>query len=170
MIERLLLEWPGGERELTVEALSDGRYRIVQGDRALIFDARKLNGQSWSLLPEGGGRAFVVDLDGALPEVTAATAGVSLRIKVTDPRQKVIAKAVRSVASGPIAVKSPMPGKIVKVLVAVGAEVKAGQGLVVVEAMKMENELKAPRDGRIKTLSAAEGQPVEAGETLATIE
>src|SRR5262249_26007362 len=62
--------------------------------------------------------------------------------------------------------KAPMPGKLVRVLVAAGDEVVAGQGLVVVEAMKMENELRAPRAGRVKELPAREGQAVEAGGLL----
>ncbi|HEY2744162.1 MAG TPA: biotin/lipoyl-containing protein, partial [Polyangia bacterium] len=67
-------------------------------------------------------------------------------------------------------IQSPMPGKIVKVLVAVGDEVKSGQGVVVVEAMKMENELKSPKDGKVKAVAVKEGQPVEAGQTLVTLE
>jgi biotin carboxyl carrier protein len=62
-----------------------------------------------------------------------------------------------------------MPGKIVRVLAAVGDMVEAGQGVVVVEAMKMQNEMKAPRAGRVVTLSAREGASVSAGEVLATI-
>jgi biotin carboxyl carrier protein len=62
-----------------------------------------------------------------------------------------------------------MPGKVVRVLVAVGDEVAAGQGLLVVEAMKMQNEMKAPRPGKVLSLSAAEGSTVTAGEVLATI-
>jgi biotin carboxyl carrier protein len=63
-----------------------------------------------------------------------------------------------------------MPGKVVRVLVAPGDEVAAGQGLLVVEAMKMQNELKAVRPGRVETISAREGATVSAGEVLATIE
>ena len=62
-----------------------------------------------------------------------------------------------------------MPGKVVKVLVAVGDEVKSGQGVVVVEAMKMENELKSPKDGKVKAVAVKEGQAVEAGQSLVTL-
>jgi pyruvate carboxylase subunit B len=62
-----------------------------------------------------------------------------------------------------------MPGKVVKVLVAVGDAVKAGQGVVVIEAMKMENELRASRDGTVAAVSVKDGQTVEAGQVLATI-
>jgi biotin carboxyl carrier protein len=63
-----------------------------------------------------------------------------------------------------------MPGKVVRVLVAPGDQVEAGQGLVVVEAMKMQNEMKAAHAGRVATVPAKEGATVAAGEILATIE
>jgi biotin carboxyl carrier protein len=63
-----------------------------------------------------------------------------------------------------------MPGKLVRVLVTPGQAVEAGQGLVVVEAMKMENELRAPRAGRIKDVPAREGQTVDAGALLVVLE
>jgi biotin carboxyl carrier protein len=72
-------------------------------------------------------------------------------------------------ASGPARVVSPMPGRVVRVLAAAGADVEAGQGLVVVEAMKMENELRAPRAGRLREVAVREGQAVEAGALLAVI-
>jgi biotin carboxyl carrier protein len=72
--------------------------------------------------------------------------------------------------SGPQRITSPMPGKIVRVLVKTGDQVKAKQGLVVVEAMKMENELRAARDGRVRELSVMEGQSVDAGAVLLTVD
>jgi biotin carboxyl carrier protein len=72
--------------------------------------------------------------------------------------------------SGPQRVTAPMPGKVVRVLVAAGDEVTAKQGLVVVEAMKMENELKAARDGRVCEVAVTEGQSVEAGTVLVVVE
>lgn len=72
--------------------------------------------------------------------------------------------------SGPQCVTAPMPGKIVRILVKPGDHVTARQGLVVVEAMKMENELRAARDGRVRELSVAEGQSVDAGTVLLVVE
>jgi biotin carboxyl carrier protein len=63
-----------------------------------------------------------------------------------------------------------MPGKVVRVLAAVGDSVEAGQGILVVEAMKMQNELKAPRAGRVVSVSAKEGDTVAAGEVMAEVE
>ena len=73
-------------------------------------------------------------------------------------------------ASGPQRVVAPMPGKVVRVLVKPGDDVKARQGLVVVEAMKMENELRAARDGRVRDVAVAEGQSVDAGTVLLIVE
>jgi multidrug efflux pump subunit AcrA (membrane-fusion protein) len=71
---------------------------------------------------------------------------------------------------GQINIVAPMPGRVVRVLVAAGDQVEARQGVVVVEAMKMENELRAPRAGRVREVSVAPGTPVEAGRVLAVIE
>jgi acetyl/propionyl-CoA carboxylase alpha subunit len=71
--------------------------------------------------------------------------------------------------SAPARLTAPMPGRVVRVLSAVGADVVAGQGLVVIEAMKMENELRAPRAGRISELRVSEGQAVETGALLAVV-
>jgi biotin carboxyl carrier protein len=72
-------------------------------------------------------------------------------------------------AHGPSRLTAPMPGRVVRVLEAPGADVVAGQGLFVIEAMKMENELKAPRAGRIQEVAVREGQAVEAGALLAVV-
>jgi biotin carboxyl carrier protein len=73
-------------------------------------------------------------------------------------------------AHGQISIKAAMPGKIVRVLVTVGDEVTAGQGIMVVEAMKMQNELKAPRAGKVTSVGVKENDSVNAGAVLAAIE
>jgi biotin carboxyl carrier protein len=73
-------------------------------------------------------------------------------------------------AQGGHTIKSPMPGKIVRVLVALNDNVVAGQGVIVVEAMKMQNELKTTRAGRVSTLNAKENDTVEAGAILIVVE
>lgn len=72
-------------------------------------------------------------------------------------------------AEGRQQIVAPMPGKVVRVLVQVGEKVQAGQGLMVVEAMKMQNEVRSPKSGTVERLLAKEGQPVNAGEVLAVI-
>jgi biotin carboxyl carrier protein len=73
-------------------------------------------------------------------------------------------------ADGPRSINSPMPGRVVRVLVAVGDQVAAQQGLIVIEAMKMQNELKSPKAGRIARLAAQVGETVQSGEVLAVVE
>jgi biotin carboxyl carrier protein len=73
-------------------------------------------------------------------------------------------------AEGRQQVLAPMPGKIVRVLVQAGEKVEAGQGLLVVEAMKMQNEIRSPKSGSVERLLVKEGQPVNAGEVLAWID
>ena len=89
--------------------------------------------------------------------------------EIDDPRQW---KPSRHAADtqGRASITAAMPGKIVRVLVAVGDEVAAGQGIMVVEAMKMQNELKAPRDGRVTAIEVKENDSVNAGAVLATLE
>jgi biotin carboxyl carrier protein len=76
----------------------------------------------------------------------------------------------RKTAAGPARVNAPMPGKIVRVAAAPGQDVRAGECLVVMEAMKMENEIRSPRDGCIKEVLVKEGQAVESGALLILVE
>jgi biotin carboxyl carrier protein len=174
VIHRFAVEVAGGEREITVEKLDGSRVRVSNGGRARIYEAVRVaaNGRAstWSLVPEGGGRQSLVDVDGAAPDLTVTVDNKSVPVKLTSARAKVAGRAAPPPKVGPSSVQSPMPGKVVKVLVAVGDEVKSGQGVVVVEAMKMENELKSPKDGKVKAVAVKEGQAVEAGQSLVTLE
>ena len=75
----------------------------------------------------------------------------------------------KTAAAGPARLKAPMPGKIVRVLTPAGTAVQAGQGLLVIEAMKMENEIRAPRAGRVQEIAVRDGQAVETGALLAVV-
>ena len=89
---------------------------------------------------------------------------------VSDARRASIVAPARTAAGGaPITVRSPIPGRLIKLLVKVGDAVAAGQTMVVLEAMKMENELGAPRAGRIAEIRCAEGTAVEAGQELVVV-
>jgi biotin carboxyl carrier protein len=85
-------------------------------------------------------------------------------------------KRLRSSASGDVAadgiaqIKTAMPGKVVRILVEEGAEVLQGDGILIVEAMKMQNEMKSPKDGIVKEIKVEEGATVNAGDVLAIIE
>jgi len=117
---------------------------------------------------------YSVLVDGCSYEVAVTGAevdvdGVRLTVEVEDPRNWTPAASTRK-SSGKESVKALMPGKVVRVLVSEGDEVAAGQGLLVVEAMKMQNEMKAPRAGRVLSIAVKEHQPVTAGSVLLTIE
>jgi acetyl/propionyl-CoA carboxylase alpha subunit len=92
------------------------------------------------------------------------------KLFLRDPKRLRASDLAGSHGEGSAQIVAPMPGKVVRVLVEAGAEVEAGQAIVVVEAMKMQNELKAPRAGKITSLTAAEGSAVTAGQLLAVIE
>jgi len=121
-----------------------------------VTDLSALRGDSheFAIEPRGRGR-HIVHVDGHVVPVTLLTPGRGRSAAGT---------AVK--ATGPIEILSPMPGRIVKVLVTPGQAVAARQGLVVVEAMKMENELRAPRAGTVAEVRAREGAPVEANVVL----
>jgi len=91
-------------------------------------------------------------------------------IDVQDPRSLRTRRAAGSAEAGPQKITAPMPGKIVRLIVAEKAEVKAGQGVIVMEAMKMQNEMKSPKDGKVQKILVAEGATVNAGDVLAVIE
>jgi biotin carboxyl carrier protein len=89
---------------------------------------------------------------------------------VRDPRSWRGRKQGALEAEGRQQIIAPMPGKIIRLLVNVGDEVEAGEGLVVVEAMKMQNEIRSPKKGRVERLQAKEGQAVNAGDVLAWVD
>jgi biotin carboxyl carrier protein len=95
--------------------------------------------------------------------------GHRFEFEAEDPRQWKRSTGAAG-THGRASIVAPMPGKVVRVLVAVGDEVVAGQGVIVMEAMKMQNELKAPRDGCVTVVAVKEGDSVNAGMALATIE
>jgi len=91
-------------------------------------------------------------------------------IKISDPKRLRGTSAGNEDVEGIAEIKTAMPGKVVRVLVEQGAEVKTGDGIIVVEAMKMQNEMKSPKDGVIKEIRFAEGATVNSGDVLAVIE
>ena len=161
----------GAEREVLVEPGEDGRWRVVVAGVERKVDARRLADGAWSLIIDGC--SYLVDVtsgrDGALD---VAVAGTTVQVRLGDPRSALLSQAARRGrgAAGPQAVRAPMPGKVVRVLVKAGDRVTAGQGVAVVEAMKMENELCAQRDGAVVAVHVAEGRTVSALEPLVTIE
>lgn len=90
-------------------------------------------------------------------------------VSVADARDRP-GKSKRISAAGPMQIRAQMPGRVIKLLAGVGAGVTAGQGLIVMEAMKMQNEMKSPKDGIVTNILVGEGATVVAGETLIVVE
>jgi biotin carboxyl carrier protein len=118
----------------------------------------------WSILIDG--RSYGVAL-GHASEVSVN--GRVFHVEAFDPRGLRGRRATQE-SSGPQAVAALMPGQVIRVLVEAGQEVEAGQGLIVVEAMKMQNEMNPPRAGRVAAVKAAAGATVSAGDVLVVIE
>jgi acetyl/propionyl-CoA carboxylase alpha subunit len=173
----LLVEIGGRERRVEVNRTDDGWDVSIDG-RRLQVDVVEIGG--WlSLLagpPEGGRRprnSYSVAIDDrGRGELIIHLDGVAITATVRDPRAAWGARGhdPASTTDGRADVRAPMPGRVVKVLVNAGDMVTARQGLVVVEAMKMENELRAPKDGRVADIRVKEGMSVDANAVLMTLE
>jgi len=152
-----------------IEDLGDGRYVLTVDGRRHTVDARVLEHGAVSLIVDG--RSHDVELDESGDEVQVLVDFELLTVDVADERAVSLrAGAAGFSVTGRVLVTAPMPGKVVRVLVAPGAQVTEGQGLVVVEAMKMENELKSPKAGTVVEVFAKEGSAVEANAKLLTVE
>jgi biotin carboxyl carrier protein len=160
-------------RELKVTALGDGRYAVTIDGVSRQVDARRFAGGTWSLLIDQ--ESFDVELEVAGPTESAGqynslVRGQVVRLTVRDERHARMGAQQKLEVRGPQVLVSPMPGKVVKLLATVGQEVVEGQALVIVEAMKMENELRAPKSGRVGQVFVSEGQNVEHRAKLVSVE
>ncbi len=161
--------WRGEETPIRVSAAS-GRYLVHLGSRTLEVDILGAGNDVYSLLLEG--RSYEVDILPLEDGLTVLVRGEPYYLKIQDERTARLRAAVSKgrAPTGRRTVSSPMPGKVVKHLVKVGDAVEAGQGVIVVEAMKMENELKAPGPGTVREIRAPEGSLVTGGAPLVIIE
>lgn len=159
----------GKERSIDVEPLEGGRFRvrIDEGEERLV-DARWVERETLNLLVDRRSHDAVFEPhdDGVLVHVGDEVHALDI---IDERRRRMRSAASERTVDGPAVVRSPMPGKLVKVLVAVGDEIAEGQGVAIVEAMKMENELRAPKAGRVKAVPATEGDAVEARQVLVEI-
>jgi biotin carboxyl carrier protein len=116
-------------------------------------------------------RIFVSPNEKSTEDAFAVKVGSQqFEIKIVDPKRLRGTAAAGGQAAGASEIKTAMPGKVVRVLVEQGDEVKVGDGVIIVEAMKMQNEMKAPKDGIVKEIQFAEGTTVNAGDVLVVIE
>jgi glutaconyl-CoA/methylmalonyl-CoA decarboxylase subunit gamma len=150
-----------------VEELANGSLDVRLDGRPIDVDVAPAGRQ---LSVRVGGQMIDLTTDGRLPEMGVVARGHRSRVHVESERTRSAARGARAKATGGgTVVKSPMPGRVVKVLVARGELVQTGQGLMVLEAMKMENEVRARAAGTVAQVHVTEGATVEANATLVTL-
>jgi biotin carboxyl carrier protein len=165
------IEIGGRSRTVSVERVSGGHFRVTLDGTPHEVDAARTDEFALSLLVDGGSSREVVVSRGALPgELLVGIEGRTVSVAVNGRRTRGGGGDGAGHGHGEAVIAAPMPGRVVRVLVAPGDEVAAKQGVVVVEAMKMENELRSPKAGRVKEVAVAAGASVEAGRVLVVVE
>jgi acetyl/propionyl-CoA carboxylase alpha subunit len=161
----VLLEIDGKKRRVELPSgLGTGVLECSVDGRAMLVDVRMLEPGVMSLIVEGRQYRCVLDGDGVV------IGGRRFGFEVEDPRSLQGRRGGAGGAQGPRPVKAPMPGRVVRLLVKVADEVTEGQGVVVIEAMKMQNELKASKAGRVAKVGVAVGDTVGSGDVLLVVE
>jgi biotin carboxyl carrier protein len=165
------IEIDGARRAVSIESSGPGRYRIVVDGAAKVVRAERTGDFGLSILADeasGSSRDVTVTPAGPRGDLLIGIGGRMVPVSVDGRRRRAAVDGVHP--DGEQSVIAPMPGRVARVLVAPGDEVAVRQGLVVVEAMKMENELRSPKAGRVKDVTVAPGTLVEAGRVLVVIE
>jgi len=162
-------EKSGETKTIGLTEKSDNEYEITIDGHAVQVDAAKSSKTIYSIIEDGKQFEVIVDETGA-HGFDVLVGGQLLHLQAFDERSRLLANTAKASASGPQRVEAEMPGKVVKIAVAAGSEVQEGQGVVILEAMKMENEIKSPIDGVLKEMGVTEGQTVESGALLFVVE
>jgi biotin carboxyl carrier protein len=145
----------------------DGRWHCQLDGREIEVDAVLARPNVLSL--RIGNKAYEVKCERVGSDLHIWVGSVRYAAEVRDPRSlRGRARAVDE--HGPKKLVAPMPGKVVRILVTQGAEIEAGAGVLVVEAMKMQNEVKSPKKGTVQKILVNEGAAVNAGDILAIVE
>jgi biotin carboxyl carrier protein len=152
----------------TVE-LSDGEkgFACSIDGKVVEADIAEIGAGTCSILM--GGESLEVRITPRADALAAFVGGNEYSLKVRDSREWQRKRGGTAASEGRQQIVAPMPGKVIRILAKVGEKIEAGQGLVVVEAMKMQNEVRAPKSGVVEKIFAVEGQSVNAGDALATI-
>lgn len=163
---KLEVKLDGRAREIEARRV-EGRWVWRLDGQALEADVAEICSGIYSILI--GGKAFEVRVEESSDGLRVTCDGKEFASEVMDPRQWSRGRHGGHEAEGRQSIAAPMPGKIVRILVKAGDTVEAGQGLLVVEAMKMQNEIRAPKTGKVERLLVVEGQAVNAGEILVIV-
>ena len=171
MKRELIVSADGRDRTVVVDGPlpgNDGKFRISIDGEEREVDARPIRPGTWSLVIDG--KSYLVDLDRRRTGVAASVGASEAMLQVEDALHRRLASAAgpRAAAKGDT-IRAPIAGKVVKLLVAVGDHVGPGTAVIVLEAMKMENELVAERGGTVAAIHKQAGQAVDTGDLLIEI-
>ena len=146
----------------------EGKWKCLLDGRKITVDAVMLRPDVLSLLVDG--HSYEIKREQTATGLHLWVSNTRFAVELRDPRSLHARRDGAGDDSGPRKLVCPMPGKIVRVLVTEKSEVEAGQGIVVVEAMKMQNEIRSPKKGVVQKILAAQGAAVNAGDVLAIVE
>lgn len=152
-----------------IEEVSPSLYKVSVDGNEFFVDGKKTGRTNYSLIVDN--RSFEIEVDKSEDEYRVLVDGRSYHVNLVDERRLRVGGGQASLqAQGRQRVSVPMPGKVVAVLVNVGDAVEKGQGLVIVEAMKMENEVRSPINGAVVEIRVKPGDTVEGGAVLLIVE
>ena len=159
----------GVEQELEIEELANaGAFEINLGGKKIGADLRQVGRASFSIII--GARSFDLDVIRQGDEFVVSSRSGVTRLTLEDARRRLMHSRGAREVSGKAQMRAMMPGRVLSVSVQVGDEVEAHQVVMVIEAMKLENELKSPKAGKVVEVKVVAGQTVEKGELLVAIE
>lgn len=154
---------------LEIEEIGKSLYRVSVDGNEFLVDGKKTGRTNYSLIVDN--RSFEIEVDHAEDEYRVLVDGRNYHVNLVDERRVRIGGGQAEIQlQGRQKVSVPMPGKIIAVLVAEGDSIEKDQGLVIVEAMKMENEVRSPIAGEVKEIKVKAGDAVEGGAVLLVVE
>jgi biotin carboxyl carrier protein len=160
-----------GEQSYSVEIEEIGKslYRVAVDGNEFLVDGKKTGRTNYSLIVDN--RSFEIEVDNAEDEYRVLVDGRNYHVSLVDERRVRVGGGQSDFQlQGRQKVSVPMPGKVIAVLISEGDSVERGQGLVIVEAMKMENEVRSPIAGVVKEIKVKPGDAVEGGAVLVIVE
>jgi biotin carboxyl carrier protein len=166
---KLFAEHDGEQHEITIKTEGSKIFARV-GEREYEIEAREVEPNTYLFNLDGKIFECYVAPKNAAGETRVRQGTKTFDFKLSDPKRLRGAAALGEAADGIAQIVTMMPGKVVRVLVEAGAEVQKGDSILVVEAMKMQNEMKSPKDGVVKEVRVETGSTVNAGDVLAVIE
>ena len=160
-----------GEQSYSVEIeeIGNSLYRVAIDGNEFLVDGKKTGRTNYSLIVDN--RSFEIEVDNSEDEYRVLVDGRNYHVHLVDERRVRVGGGQSDIElQGRQKVSVPMPGKVIAVLVSEGDNVERGQGLVIVEAMKMENEVRSPTAGEVKEIKVKPGDAVEGGAVLVVVE